>query len=139
MIVISKSQGQLGNQIFQFINLHKAYKKNKIILIDFENIKNIFKINNKSIKIINNKNKIIEYFIKFIRIAVRIRILTSIYEEKNNSILKINGLFKNIIYINGFFQSEKYLYKKKNYNLKFQKKNNKKSRKNNRKIFKCKL
>lgn len=121
-IYISICRGQTGNELFQFINLLRyAQRKNcYVITINFNKSKKIFNINNKIKNIsISNEKFLYKIINKLIIFLTKKKIISQITQLKTKDKYKIEtknlvfskGIFKNIIFVSGFYQSYKFLKK----------------------------
>lgn len=117
------ADGRLGNQIFQYVFL-KTIKKNdeKIIVSGFEDLKEVFEIND--VINLNKENRWIRkfifsfckpifYFLSDKKIISSIKInheqISNEYKRESTSFSKEVGFIKNITFVKlGFFQSEKF-------------------------------
>jgi hypothetical protein len=123
------ADGRLGNQIFQYMFL-KTIQKNseKIIVIGFDDLFNIFNINDSSFVNIKKNNKWIRKFSDkilkpFFYKLSKLKVINSIeieyekilinYKRETTRYSKKNGLFTNITFIKlAYFQSENIFNKK---------------------------
>ena len=122
---IIKFSGGFGNQLFQYaIAKHFELEKNSKIILDFNFYKKYFLhkiyINNiflnsvklkyyKSIVLLPNKLFFLKFYFSLINSS-------QIIKEKNNyKFMNFNEIKKKNLYLDGYWQNEKYFYKNKNF------------------------
>jgi hypothetical protein len=111
MIVI-KETGRFGNQLFQLNFCLNLLKKNeKIIFLGFKDLFKFVKKDNCFI-FFDYKSLISKIFFILIKISKKFNLINFIIEDDKNKILQTTGLFSKITFINGYFESEKYVNKK---------------------------
>lgn len=120
-MILFLADGRLGNQIFQYAFLKTIQRDNENIIVSgFEELREVFKINN--IINLNKKNKFLRIFIYRIMKPILIfladkKIISSInvnhekilskYRRETTTYSKQKGLFDGFIFVKlGFFQSE---------------------------------
>ena len=121
MILIFE-HGRFGNQLFQFNFCLKFLKKDeKIIFLGFDELSKFIKKNKKFI-FLTKKNFIVKIVLRYRnflnKIIKKLKIFKYIYENNHQKLIVKNGIFKNMLLINGFFQREKYVIKNFNSYLK---------------------
>jgi len=138
-MIIFFASGGLGNQIFQYVFLKTIQKNNeKIIVCGFDELLNVFELNDNTIINIPKKNKWFRRLVykifdpicnklsdfRFISsVDVKIEKILGKYIRESTETCKINGLIKNINFVRlGYFQSEKFFNKELVKNLKIKEK-----------------
>lgn len=115
MIIIIEN-GQFGNQLFQFNYLIKISKgKEKIIFFGFDSLAKFIK-KNKNFIFIKKKNMLTKLIIKLKFLILpffkKIRLIKTIFANEHENILIKNGIFNNLILVNGYFEDENLIDKK---------------------------
>ncbi len=122
-MILFLSDGRLGNQLFQYAFLNTIAKDNeKIIVSGFEDLKEVFEIDN--IIFLNKKNRLIRAFLFRIckpilnffadkniisSIAVNHEKVLDRYRRETTTFTKSEGFFNFFTFVKlGFFQSEKF-------------------------------
>jgi len=134
-MIVFFASGRLGNQIFQYVFLKTIQKNNdKIVVCGFDDLFNVFELNDNTIINLPKKNKWIRRFIckplkaiynklsdfKFIsNTKVRHEKILEKYNRESMKLCITNGLIKNINFVKlGYFQSERFFNKETTKNLK---------------------
>lgn len=115
MIIIIEN-GQFGNQLFQFNYLLKVSKTNeKIVFIGFDSLAKFIKGNNRFF-FIKKKSIVTKIIIKLKFLIIpffkKIRLIKTIFANEYEDILIKNGIFNNLILVNGYFEDERLVDKK---------------------------
>lgn len=122
-MILFFADGRLGNQIFQYAFLKSIAQKNeKIIVLGFEDLKEVFEIND--VLFLNKKNRWLRVFLirickPVLNFLVSCNAITSItvnyeiffdkYSRETTTFSKHQGFFNFFTFVKlGFFQSEKF-------------------------------
>jgi len=108
MIIICET-GRFGNQLFQFNYCLKLKKKNEIILfIGFGDLEKFLKKDNNLI-FIKCKNFLFKFLNYFFSFLIMFKIINSVKENEYQEIKNKRGFLKNITFVQGYFENEKYI------------------------------
>ena len=138
-MIVFFANGRLGNQIFQYVFLKTIQENNeKIVVCGFDDLLNVFELNDDTIISLPNRNKWIRRFVykvfdpicnklsdfRFINsIKVKHEKILEKYRRESTEICNIKGLIKNINFVKlGYFQSENFFNRKSIKNLKIKEK-----------------
>lgn len=118
-MIIFIGDGRLGNQLFQYAFLNTIAKKNeKIVVVNMEQLIEIFDIENKNLKNIQ-LGKYCRFLarralIPFLEIFVRLKLINYVYQNRDEKFLPLptfsihKGLFPITLVKTDFFQSENF-------------------------------
>jgi len=138
-MIVFFANGRLGNQIFQYVFLKTIQENNeKIVVCGFDDLLNVFELNDDTIISLPNRNKLIRRFVykvfdpicnklsdfRFINsIKVKHEKILEKYRRESTEICNIKGLIKNINFVKlGYFQSENFFNRESIKNLKIKEK-----------------
>jgi hypothetical protein len=109
-MVLFFENGRLGNQLFQYSGLKKEFQGHKIILLGFSEFFHVIKSRDQIFRLplFLSKKRFYLLIKKALNLLVKLKVITHAWETnefRDNRIIKVKGLFKNIIYVSsGFFQ-----------------------------------